>query len=363
MYMYPLGSWLYLCKFDMLPLSLIQVTVQLVTAIREAKTRRNQAVKLSGENIKTFKLDTSFCIANTTISPSPSSPLPSSVFSIFKTYSLQEAPSLVIYEAMLLSKGFVSAVSPLSLFLSRYSAENGVSKADVLALLSLSHQHIKDYHTHHTGGYFNQQHQQQYNLQASFLAPPPPTVLSSSVASRVILSHLSPATLRDSHAPSREGLAPPPLPVLYEEEEGSEAEDARDERGSDVVKRLEVLSVLVSLWELQLPLQQGALLLVEEYFTDISVSAVLEELEKGQAEVVGVYSWSRDAVKSAQESRAASAMLSSGRGRNTSVLLSFFVCTCTCNVLSTCVLFYPLFFSTFFHLSLFLSSSLQNCRI
>ena len=327
MYMYSLGSWLYLCKFDMLPLSLIQVTVQLVTAIREAKTRRSQTVKLSGENIKTFKLDTSFCITNMTISPSPSSPLPSSVFSVFKTYSLQEAPSLVLYEAMLLSKGFVSAVSPLSLFLSRYSAENGVSKADVLALLSLSHQHIKDYHTHHTGGYFNQQ--QHYNLQVSFLAPPPPTVLSSSVASRVILSHLSPTTRRDSHAPSREGLAPPPLPVLYEEEEGGEAEDARDKRGSDAVKGLEVLSVLVSLWELQLPLQEGALLLVEEYFTDVSVSAVLEELEKGQAEVVGVYSWSRDAVKSAQESRAASAMLSSGRGRNTSMLLFFFVCTCT----------------------------------
>ena len=360
MYMYSLGSWLYLCKFDMLPLSLIQVTVQLVTAIREAKTRRSQTVKLSGENIKTFKLDTSFCIANTTISPS--SPLPSSVFSVFKTYSLQEAPSLVLYEAMLLSKGFVSAVSPLSLFLSHYSAENGVSKADVLALLSLSHQHIKDYHTHHTGGYFNQQHQQ-YNLQVSFLAPPPPTVLSSSVASRFILSHLSPTTRRDSHAPSREGLAPPPLPVLYEEEEGGEAEDARDERGSDAVKGLEVLSVLVSLWELQLPLQQGALLLVEEYFTDVSVSAVLEELEKGQAEVVGVYSWSRDAVKSAQESRAASAMLSSGRGRNTSRLLSFFVCTCACNVLSTCVLLKILYFSAFFHLFLSLFSSLQNCRI
>ena len=301
-----LGSWLYLSNLHSLPISLIQLSVQLLTAIREAKNKRSRIVKFPGESIKAYKLDTSFCIASTSLSSTISPTLSSSVFAVFKTYSIQEAPPSMTYEALFISNGFVSAVSPLSLFLSRYTAENNVNKTDACALISLSSQHIKDYH-HHYG-------QQSFELYLS-LSPPPPTTLSSSVASTVILSHLSQSS-HDSITTSRQGG--PALPVLVEEDEENEDDaDLREESSDSLLQKLELLSVLVSIWELQLPLPPATLHSMQEYFNDINVSEVLEELDKGQAETVSVYAWSREAVESAQESRAASAMLST-RGRNTS---------------------------------------------
>lgn len=312
-----LGSWLYLSNLESLPISLIQLSVQLMTAIKEAKIKRSRIVKFPGESLKAYKLDTSFCIASTNLS-STSPPLSSSVFSVFKTYSIQEAPPSVTYEALFISNGFVSAVSPLSLFLSRYTSENNVNKTDACALISLSSQHIKDYHHHYGGSHYQQSFEPYLSL-----SPPPPTTLSSSVASTVILSHLTQSS-HDSLATSRQGG--PALPVLVEEDEENEDDvDLREESSDSLLQKLELLSVLVSIWELQLPLPPTALDSMQEYFNDINVSEVLEELDKGQAETVSVYAWSREAVESAQESRAASAMLST-RGRNTSK----YTCTCTC---------------------------------
>uniref|UniRef100_A0A1X7UKN4 Uncharacterized protein n=1 Tax=Amphimedon queenslandica TaxID=400682 RepID=A0A1X7UKN4_AMPQE len=305
------GSWLYLSNLHSLPVSLIQLSVQLMTAIREAKIKRSRIVKFPGESLKAYKLDTSFCIASTTLSSTFPSLLSSSVFSVFKTYSIQEAPPSVTYEALFISNGFVSAVSPLSLFLSRYTAENNINKTDACALISLSSQHIKDYHHHYGGSHYQQSFEPYLSL-----SPPPPTTLSSSVASSVILSHLTQSS-HDSLATSRQGG--PALPVLVEEDEENEDDvDLREESSDSLLQKLELLSVLVSIWELQLPLPPAALQSMQEYFSDINVSEVLEELDKGQAEIVSVYAWSREAVESAQESRAASAMLST-RGRNTNL--------------------------------------------
>lgn len=245
------------------------------------------------------KLETTFCIASTTTPPPPSSSLSSSVYSVFKSYSISEPPPVILYEAMLLAKGFVSS-SSISLFLSQYVREHSVSKNDIQAVIDQSSQHISTY----------------YNADVTFIKPIRGT-LCSSVAQNIILSQLQSSSDHSSHVSSRQGDKPTPLAVVHEEDEDQSEEPTSSDCTSSIQRRLEPLSILVSLWELQLPLSVEYM---QECFPELQVSVVLKGLEKGQADIANDYPWSREAVESAQESRATSVMLSE-RGKDAGELI------------------------------------------
>lgn len=284
-----LGSWLYFSSIHLLPSPLIQAIVQLVTVLREATVKKSHMIKIGGEMLRINKHDTSFTLAS--ISTAISTPLSPSLYSVFKSYNMACAPhySSVFYEAMLLSKGFVSA-NTLSLFLTHYMEKcPPISKTQIKSTIELSSQHIITY----------------YN--GSIPTDKTLGVVHSSVVQNVLLSQLHGATSNgSSHVSSRQGGGQEKLSVLQEEEEEEEKEE-KQSNTNPLHQKLESLSFIISLWELQLPLP---LEVFEKSFPHIKVSAVLEELVKGQSHVANDYPWSREAVESLQESRATSVMMS-----------------------------------------------------
>ena len=241
-------------------------------------------------------METAFCIASTTEKACPQ--LPASVHSMFKSYSLLETSLLMIIEAQLLMKGYTCA-NTLAQLLVKYAQCEDISQLTIQAVINRSTQHITTY--------YNTSDNNSDNV-SSLLDN-----FHSNIAQHVIISSLQVVT--SPHKSTRHGDAQRKVSkaanlTMVPEEEGEERLEATlSSEGSAITvqQQIEPLCILIAAKEFQLTIPIS---LFQEYYPQIDVPAVLERLDKAQREMASECPWSREAVESAQESRAASVMQS-----------------------------------------------------
>lgn len=272
---------MYLHNFNLFSSQLIQATIELVEIVREAKINSSHTIKISNDTLRFIKVDTTFCIASSTLEELSQS----FATSVFKNISLINPPLSISIEALLIVNGFTDK-NNLGQFLSRYSKEYNIPKHDIQALITRSIQHISNYYDTN---------------------PTASSHLHSAVTHHVIMHHV-----QETHdLPSRQSDTQRNIGNLFvvheEEEEEQERDDEEDGVSLTIQQRLEQISILVSIWELQLSFPIEILC---EFFPKLEVGSILEGLDKSQQEMIEGCNWSREDIESAQESRATSVMQS-----------------------------------------------------
>ena len=277
------GSWLYLHNFNLFPLQLIQVTIELVNIIREAKLSSSYSLKISNDTLRMIKVDTTFCVASTFDNLSLTF-----VSSVFKNYSLVEIPLSMAIEARLIINKFTD-ISNLTKFLSQYAKQYKVLRHDIQAIITRSIHHINKYIENKS-----------VNTTTSGVY--------SAVTHHVIVYYMQELTEHESRMISKQSDTQRGNLAVVQEEDEEEQVINEEDASVTMQRHLEQISVLVSIWELQLAVP--ALELFEEFFSKISVESVLEKLDKSQQEMIEGCSWSREDIESAHESRTTSVMQS-----------------------------------------------------
>ena len=216
---------------------------------------------------------------------------------MFKSYSLLDINLSMIIEARLLMKGYTCA-SSLAQLLAKYSQCENISQLTIQAIINRSTQHIITYYNNSDNNSDNVS-----SLLDNF---------RSNIAQHVIISSLQVVT--SPHKSTRHGDAQRKVSkaanlTMVPEEDEERLETTLSSEGSAIAvqQQIEPLCILIAAKEFQLTIPIS---LFQEYYPQIDVPAVFERLDKAQREMASECPWSREAVESAQESRAESVMQS-----------------------------------------------------
>lgn len=287
---------MYLHNLHLLPMQLIESLVHALQMIKKAKQSNLQTIDIGKETLRDIKPERMFCIAST---PAESlRHLPSSIHSVFQLYSCKKGSlpvnSNLRIECSLLSTGFKNVTFIKNSLLAFLQYENiGLSLLECIFDRAMEHLGTLSTADYSTVG---------------------ECLMYSSVAQTVMATKLEQGFGTHVLTPSRQRSAKRTVKLqgITEEDEDEEYMDESGVGDDDLVlqsQRVEVLSLLIAMWELQPSSISGSMnSSLVKAFPEVDVESVFQIASDACNELIQRYPWTRDLVESVQESRATSVM-------------------------------------------------------
>ena len=292
-----IGSWLYLHHIHLLPVHIIEATVQALVAVKTAKKAHLHTLTIEGDTLREAKIEESFCIASTNTQSLPL--LPSSVYSVFQRFMYNGVIPIDIdlkLESSLITCGFKNVSFLKNILSALYPYMDVCINWNQLYFIinrTMDHLHtlsLSDYTASTAGTGYN-------------------TNMYSKIAQQVLAFKLE-QTAAGIHPYMSSNKFSTNLPNISEEEEGT---DDDQNNTLSLSETEEIICLVLSIWELLIPqipftsiVYKTMMECLVKTFPDIL--SVLEKTDSICEELSKQHTWSRDLVESLQESRATSVM-------------------------------------------------------